>query len=110
EDKDTNVTLLASSALFVKEQPELAKKLVTAHQELTTWIQGHAAEARELIKAELKELTTAAPSDAVLDKALARTLIINDISRASLDKMVASAQKVGFLKDIPDLSDLLPSL
>lgn len=110
EDKDTNVTLLASSAAFLKDQPDLAKKLVAAHKELTTWIQEHPAEARALIKAELKALTTAEPSDAILDKALGRTVITNEISRASLDKMVASAQKVGFLKGIPDLTELLPSL
>jgi NitT/TauT family transport system substrate-binding protein len=110
EDRETNVTLLAASAVFVKEKTDLARKLVAAHRELTDWILAHPAESKELIKAELKALTTAAPSDALVDKALARTVITNDISRASLDKMVSSAQKVGFLKDIPDLSELLPSL
>mgnify|MGYP000656178225 CR=1 FL=1 len=56
---------------------------------------------------ELKELTTAAPSDAVVDRALARTLLTNEVSRPSLDKMVGSAQKAGFLKDIPALDQLL---
>ena len=110
EDKETNVTLLAASAAFVREQRDLAAKLVAAHKELTIWIQEHAAEAREHIKDELKALTTATPGDAVLDRALARTLITNDISRASLEKMVGQAQKVGFLKGIPDLTELLPTL
>jgi NitT/TauT family transport system substrate-binding protein len=110
EDKDTNVTLLVSSAAFIKETPELAKKLLAAHKELTEWIQQHPAEARVLIKSELKAITTAEPKDAVLDKALARVVISNEISRSSLDTMVSSAQKAGFLKDIPDLAQLIPSL
>lgn len=110
QDKDTNVTLLAASAAFVKSQPELAKKLVAAHNELTKWIQEHAAEAKALIKEELTALTTVAPKDELLDKALARVYVTDQISRESLERMVASAQKVGFLKDIPDLGNLLPKL
>jgi NitT/TauT family transport system substrate-binding protein len=110
EDKGTFATLLASSAAFVTERRELAKKLVAAHQELTTWIQEHAAEARELIKAELKELTTKAPGDPLLDRALPRVVLNNEISRPALDEMVESAKKAGFLSDIPSLDALLPKL
>jgi NitT/TauT family transport system substrate-binding protein len=110
DDRETNVTLLASSAAFLKDKPELAKKLVAAHRELTQWIKDHPAAAKALIKAELTELMKAAPKDELLDKALSRIVITNEISRASLDKMVGSAQKAGFLKDIPDLGALLPTL
>ena len=110
EDRETTITLLAARSGFLKEQPELAKKLIAAHQELTQWILDHPKEARELVKAELKALTTATPSDAVLDRALSRVVLTNDISRKSLDEMVDNAQRAGFLKDIPPLDDLLPSL
>ncbi|MDB6007308.1 MAG: NitT/TauT family transport system substrate-binding protein [Prosthecobacter sp.] len=110
EDKGTFATLLASSAAFVKERSDLAKKLVAAHVELTTWIKEHAAEARELIKAELKELTTRAPGDPLLDRALPRVVLNNEVSRPSLEEMVESAKKAGFLHDIPSLDALLPKL
>jgi NitT/TauT family transport system substrate-binding protein len=110
EDRDTNVTLLASSAAFVKDHPELAKKLAEAHRDLTAWILAHPAEAKALIKAELTELLHAEPKDEVIDKALSRIVITPDVSRASLDKMVQSARTAGFLKDVPSLDLLLPSL
>lgn len=110
EDKDTNITLLASSVALLKDHAELAKKLATAHRELTDWIKANAAQARTHIKAELTELTKATLKDEVLDRALSRVVLSNDISRESLDRMVASAQKVGFLTDIPDLAALLPKL
>jgi NitT/TauT family transport system substrate-binding protein len=110
EDRESTITLLVASAAFVREQTELARKLVAAHKELTAWIRQNPAEARALVKAELKALTTAEPSDALLDKALARVVLTDEISRPNLDHMVSSAQKVGFLKDIPDLAELLPSL
>jgi NitT/TauT family transport system substrate-binding protein len=58
----------------------------------------------------LTELTKIAPKDELLDKALSRIVLTNEASRASLDKMVISAQKAGFLKQIPALDQLLPKL
>ncbi len=110
EDKGTFATLLASSAAFVTERPELAKKVIAAHAELTEWIKANAAEARELIKAELKELTTKAPGDPLLDRSLPRVVLNTEVSRAGLDEMVKSAQKAGFLGEFPSLDALLPKL
>ena len=109
-DTETTVTLLAARSGWLQEHPDLARKLVDAHRELTEWILSHPAESRAMIKEELQKLTTAAPSDAVLDLALSRTVLTNDITRASLETMVTSAQKAGFLTDIPALDPLLPNL
>jgi NitT/TauT family transport system substrate-binding protein len=110
EDKETNVTLLASSAAFLTERAEVAKKLVAAHRELTDWIKEHDAEARVLLRAELKALTTQDPGPALLDRSLPRVVLTNEISRQSLEAMVAAAQTAGFLKDIPALDRLLPTI
>jgi NitT/TauT family transport system substrate-binding protein len=110
DDRETNVTLLASSAAFAKDHPDLAKKLVAAHKELKQWIKDHPAEAKALIKAELTELLHSTPKDELIDKALSRIVITDEVSRASLDKMVTSAQKAGFLKEIPALDQLFPKL
>lgn len=110
EDKGTFATILASSSAFLEERPELARKLVAAHEELTEWIQKNATEARQLIKSELKELTTKAPGEELLDRALPRVVLDTKVSRHGLDEMVVAAQKAGFLKDIPSLDALLPKL
>jgi NitT/TauT family transport system substrate-binding protein len=52
----------------------------------------------------------ATPNDELLDKALSRIVITDEVSQASLDKMVIGAKKAGFLKDIPALDQLLPKL
>ncbi len=110
EDKDTNVTLLASSAAFMKNHAELAKKLKAAHAELTTWIKANEGEAKKMISAMLEKLMGKAPSDELLSKALGRTFVTDTVSRESLDKMVESAKKAGFLADIPSLDALFPAL
>ena len=110
DDRETNVTLLASSTAFASEKPDLARKLVAAHKELTQWIKDHPAEAQALIRAELTELMKSEPKDELITKALSRIVVTDEISRSSLDKMVISAQKAGFLKDIPALDQLFPKL
>lgn len=110
EDRETNITLLTSSAALVAHQPDLVEKLIAAHLELTRWIQDHPAEAKALIKAELTELMKSAPKDEVIDQALERIVITPEISRQSLDEMVGSARKAGFLEEIPSLDRLFPSL
>lgn len=110
QDTETTVTLLAASAELVKNSPDLARKLVAAHRELTAWIIAHPAEVRELIKAELAAEMKAAPKDELIDRAYARVIVTDAVSRESLEQMVASAKKAGFLKGIPDLGNLMPSL
>lgn len=110
DDTTTNVTLLTASVKFLQDRPALAQKLAVAHRELTEWIKLNWSEARTLIKGELQTLTTKAPSDALLDQALPRVTLTNDVSLASLQTMVASAQQAGFLKDIPALDQLIVTL
>ena len=110
EDRVTNVTLLASSAEFVNNQPELTRRLIAAHRELTQWIKDHPSESAALIKAELTELMHAEPKDELIARALSRIVITDAVSRESLDTMVRAAQRAGFLKEIPALDQLLPQL
>lgn len=110
EDRETNVTLLVARAAWLKENPELARKFLAAHRELTEWVLAHPGETKALVKAELTEALHKAPSDELLQRSLSRVVISNDVSRESLDKMVASAKSAGFLADIPDLGALLPKL
>src|SRR6184192_1156269 len=57
EDKDIITTWLVSSAKFLRDQRDFAKKIAAADVELTKWIQEHEAEAQKLLIAELKEET-----------------------------------------------------
>ena len=110
KDTATNVTLLASSANLLKDRPELAARLAAAHRELTDWILANPEEARRLMVAELTALTTREPKAAVLDLAIPRVILSNEVSRQSLETMVAQAKAAGFLREFPPIEPLLPSL
>jgi NitT/TauT family transport system substrate-binding protein len=106
EDSETPVTLLAGRAGFVERHAALAGRLVKAHQDLTGWIRSHADEAKELMRQELEALTTKAPSLELLDRALRRVTLTDEVDPAAMRKLLADAQAAGFLRSAPPLDNL----
>src|SRR5437762_8345409 len=53
DEKDVATTVLVSSAKFLNEQRDLAKKFAQAHAALTEWMAKNPDEAQKLIRAEL---------------------------------------------------------
>ncbi len=97
-------THLASSAQFLKNKPDLLKKWIAAHVELTDWINANEEEAKKILNAEMKAETTRALPMETLNPAWKRLEITYDPIRASLLKSAEDAHRIGFLKQKPDLS------
>ena len=92
---------------FLHDNPELVKKWVRAHVELTDWINGHLPEAKKLLNRQLQAETGKALPPAVLDEAFGRLQVTSDPLRASLMTAAKSAFDAGFLgREMPDLSRL----
>jgi NitT/TauT family transport system substrate-binding protein len=53
EETDAITTVLVSSAKFLAQQRDLARRFVAAHEELTVWIREHQAEAQTIVRDEL---------------------------------------------------------
>jgi NitT/TauT family transport system substrate-binding protein len=106
--KDTGgryvTTHLVSSVKFLGERPDLLKKWIAAHVELTNWIREHPDEAKRILNDEIKVETTKALPQATLDSAWKRLEITDDPISASLLKSAEDAYRIGFLKTKPDLS------
>jgi NitT/TauT family transport system substrate-binding protein len=101
------VTNLVVSPKFLREHPELVKNWLTAHVELTDWINGHLAEAKKVLNEQIAKETGKALPPAVLDEAFGRLQITYDPLRSSLLASAKSAYEAGFLgKQLPDLSSL----
>ena len=106
--KDTGgkyvTTHLVSSVKFLGERPDLLRKWIAAHVELTNWINEHPYEAKRILNDEIKVETTKALPQATLDSAWKRLEITYDPISASLLKSAEDAYRIGFLKAKPDLS------
>lgn len=107
EESDSVTTVLVSSVKFLNAQRELVKKIVQAHRELTEWIQKNPEEAQKIVQAELTEETKGKISPELIASAWKRIPLVTEIKRESFDKFVENAKAAGFLRDVPDLSQLI---
>jgi NitT/TauT family transport system substrate-binding protein len=107
EETDAITTVLASSAKFLREHRDLAKKFAQANAELTEWIQKNPEEAQRLVREELSaEMTRQIPAD-LIARSWKRLQFTNAISVPPLEKFVANAKAAGFLRGAPDLKRLV---
>lgn len=106
EDEYAITTILVARAAFLAEHRDLVRRFVEAHRELGEWIRQHPHEAQYMVRDELKAAFRVAVSSELIAHAWPRITITDDISLSALRKFVTSAQRVGFLRKIPDLSRL----
>lgn len=90
-------TVLVVGEKFKREHPDLLKRWIVAHLELTDWIGTHPDEAKTLINQELKRLTRKELSTEVLRDAFAQVSVTLDPLEHSLKKYAATASANGFL-------------
>jgi NitT/TauT family transport system substrate-binding protein len=109
EETESPTTVLVSSAKFQKQNADLLKKFIQAHQALAEWVQKNPDEAQRLVINELQEETRGKISAELIAHAWKRISLTNDIHREALDKFVTNAKAAGFLRDVPDLSRLIAS-
>ncbi len=99
-------THLVSSVKFLKERPELLKKWIAAHLELTEWINKNPDEAKKVFNDELKVEMTKGLSPQTLDSAWKKLELTHDPISKSLFKTAEDAHQIGFVKQKPDLSKI----
>ena len=107
EEKATTITVLVSGAKFLAEHGDIVAKFAAAHRELTAWIQQHPAEAQKLVQYELTQETKGKIAPALIAHAWDRIILTNDVPLDSLQKFVTNAKAAGFLRQTPDLAQIL---
>ncbi|MEY2494623.1 MAG: sulfonate transport system substrate-binding protein [Verrucomicrobiota bacterium] len=106
DEREVATTVLISSAKFLSERRELAKKFAQAHAELTDWMIKNPEEAQKLIKAELLEETKSDMAPDLIAQSWKRIVFTADVPRALVESFMQNSVKAGFIKTAPDLSKL----
>ncbi len=106
DEKEVATTVLVSSAKFLREQRELAKKFAEAHAALTDWMTKNPDEAQKLIKAELLAETRSDMAPDLIAQSWKRITFTAETPRASIESFMQNSLKTGFIKTAPDLSKL----
>ncbi|WP_424527887.1 ABC transporter substrate-binding protein [Sphaerisporangium viridialbum] len=99
-NKQFVITHLIVRQQFLKEHPDLVKKLIEAHVESNAYIQSDPAGAKEAINAELKDLSGKPLKTEVLDSAFKNITFTNDPIASSLVTSAEHAQQVGLLDPV----------
>jgi NitT/TauT family transport system substrate-binding protein len=95
------------STKLLQERPQMVKRFLEAHVEATIWINSNPSEAKEVVNAQLEELTGKRLDDAVLAEAFGRMNVTYDPIRSSLMTYSDWAFDLGFLgTGKPDLGGL----
>jgi NitT/TauT family transport system substrate-binding protein len=100
-------TQLVISTKFLEAHPDVVKKWLYAHVELTDWINGHVPEAKDALNKQILKETGKSLSRGVLDDSFGRIQVTCDPLRRSLFGAAQLAFDAGFLgRQMPDLSRL----
>jgi NitT/TauT family transport system substrate-binding protein len=98
-------TELVVSAQFLQSHPDLVKKWLRAHVELTDWINGHVPEAKQILNQQIQKETGKALASTVLDDSFSHQQVTYDPLRGPLLRAAQLAFDAGFLgRQMPDLS------
>ena len=100
-------TVLAGREGFLKEKPELAKRFLAAHHELTAWVLANPDEAKRRVCAELAAITHSKVSESLIAQAWTRVIFDDAISAEPFESFVTDALQAGLLRNKVDLGKLI---
>jgi len=106
DEREVATTVLVSSAKFLRDQRELAKKFAEAHAALTDWMAKNPDEAQKVVRAELLAETRSDMAPDLIAQSWKRIAFTAEIPRASIESFMQNSLKTGFIKTAPDLSKL----
>jgi NitT/TauT family transport system substrate-binding protein len=110
EEPEEPTTVLAVREDYLAAQPEMVKRFVAAHRELTEWIVQNPEEAKRRVKEELEAITRSKMNPAVIDAAWTRMHFDSSISAEPFEIFLAKARAVGFLRAEFSLKNLVVDL
>ena len=100
-------TELVVSTKFLQSHPDLVKKWLRAHVELTDWINGHGTEAKQILNQQIQKETGKPLAQPVLEDSFGRMQVTYDPLRQELLRAAQLAFAAGFLgRQMPDLSHI----
>ena len=99
--------MLLARRRFLTDHRELVRRFAAAHRELTEMIRQNPEQAQRMLRDEMRASFRADLSAELVARAWPRMTPTAAVSLDAFQRYVTDAKKVGFLRDIPDLSRLI---
>ncbi len=106
-DSNALTTVLAGRVGFLADHPDLSKKFLEAHRELTAWVLANPDEARRRVRDELSAITRKQIPAELVAEAWQRLVFSDEISTTPFEIFLAQAREVGFLRAEVNLDRLI---
>jgi NitT/TauT family transport system substrate-binding protein len=103
---DYTTAVLIVRKEFALEHPDIVKNFVSAHVELTGYINKNPDKAREIVNKQIGLLTQKPLARDVLDSAFSRLTITSDPEKDSVRGLIEMSNDAGILRSKPDPEDL----
>ncbi|HWI55061.1 MAG TPA: aliphatic sulfonate ABC transporter substrate-binding protein [Desulfobacteria bacterium] len=100
-------SVLIVSTNFLNEHPDLVEKWLNAHVDITERINHEKDKSKNMINSMIKKLTKKSLPDDVITSSLNRITITNNPEKDSIEEFVQISVDNGYIKDQPDVSDLV---
>ena len=91
---------------FIKQHPDVVKKFLQAHVELTEYIRTHEFESKLAINDQIKALTGKSLPDDIIDSAFKRIKVTNSPEKEAIADLIGLSLESKFIKEGPDLTKL----
>lgn len=105
-DGDFITTHLIVRTKFLNENPGVIEKLISAHVDVTEYINANPAQAKTLLNRSIEKATSAALPVKIIDGAWENQKVTYDPVASSLKKSADDAFALGFLEKKPDLANI----
>ncbi len=99
-------TIVIARTGFLKKNPGLVQKWLTAHVEVTGWINAHPSEAQGALIQEIEKLTGVRLNPALIADSLSRLSFQYDPLVASIAEGALRSHKLGFFTSKPNVSGI----
>lgn len=105
-DGKYSTAVVIARTKFIQEHPDIVEKFLRTHVELTDYINQNPEKAKEIVNAQINELTHKPLGKDILDAAFNRLTVTNDPEKESIVEFARLSVDAGFVKEKPDLKDL----
>lgn len=102
-----STTVIIASKKFMQEHPEILKKWMTTHEEITQSIKRDSPRYLELFMSEIKKLTGRSPVKKEIDSAMKNVDLDSDISAVSIQNYIDYMYGTKVISDKVSLDELL---
>ncbi|MFI3244171.1 MAG: ABC transporter substrate-binding protein, partial [Akkermansia sp.] len=107
DEPDAVTTILVGRKAWLKQHPDLAKRMLQAHRELTEWIIANPEEAQRMMTDELSHLTQSPADLELIKQAWARLTLTTAIDTTQLEQFIKAAQALDLLGDVAPVQEMI---